>query len=169
MLQSIVAGVVAGLVAGGVLLAVELWSQRRANKAKKQQYQRWHSLFRGVTADGDRESADDPEETDDPEEIASFLAYLDERQIWWDAAYVKAAEENGAAEVVHQHATRYLLDYQLRFLSEISYGNKVIAAGMIQLSDLLGNAVAEEERYSQEERESSGEQSAAGTNREDTV
>lgn len=161
MLQSIVAGVVAGLVAGGVLLAVELWSQRRANKAKKQQYQKWHSLFRGVTAD--RES------TDDPEEIASFLAYLDERQIGWDEAYVEAAEENGAAEVVHQHATRYLLDYQLRFLSEISYGNKVIAAGMIQLSDLLGNAVADEERLSQEERESSGEQSAAGTNREDTV
>lgn len=161
MWQSIVAGVVAGLVAGGVLLAVELWSQWRANKGKKEQYQKWHSLFRGVTAD--RESADDPDE------IASFIAYLDERQIGWDDAYVEAAEENGAAEVVHQHATRYLLDYQLRFLSEISYGNKVIAARMIQLSDLLGNAVADEERSSREEGESSGEQSAAETNREDTV
>ena len=97
------------------------------------------------------------------------MAYLDERQIGWDEAYVEAAEENGAAEVVHQHATRYLLDYQLRFLSEISYGNKVIAARMIQLSDLLGNALADEERFSQEDRESSGEQSAAGTNSEDTV
>lgn len=142
------------------MLAVELGSQWWANKKKLKQYQEWHGLFRGVTADRVGES--------DPEEIAVFFAYLDEKQEEWDEAYVGAAK-NGATEVVHQHATRFLLDHQLRYLSEISHVNKVIAARVMLLRDLLGEIVANDKRFSQEEEESPDLNGATGTSRENAV
>ena len=160
MWQTILVGIVISLFAGGVLLAVQLGNQRWANRKKLKQYQDWQVFFRGVTADRDSEG--------DPEEIADFFAYLDDKQNEWDGAYVEATE-NGAAEVVHQHVTRFLLDHQLRYLTEISYLNKVIAARVMLLHDLLGEIVADENRPAREQAESSDTKGAAGIVREDVV